>query len=284
MLRALRPHQWLKNLLLFLPMMAAHNLSSLATVILGFVAFCLLASTVYVINDLIDLPSDRVHPRKSRRPFASGELSAATGAGMVGGLLLAALVLGLLTGEPAFLGVLLIYFLATFLYSLWLKRKLIVDVLMLAGLYTVRIVAGGAAAGVELSPWMLGFSMFLFLALAAVKRQAELTDQLQSGRASSGRAYEVDDLPVLRGMALAAGHSAILVLALYISSDDVQQLYPRSDMLWLLCPMLLYWVLRMVMKTHRGEMSDDPIVFAATDRISLVVIAICTIVVIAAAY
>jgi 4-hydroxybenzoate polyprenyltransferase len=203
---------------------------------------------------------------------------------MVGGLLLAALILGLLTGQPAFLGVLLLYFLTTFLYSLWLKRKLIVDVLTLAGLYTVRIVAGGAAAGVELSPWMLGFSMFLFLALAAVKRQAELTDQLQSGRASSGRAYEVEDLPVLRGMGLAAGHSAVLVLALYISSDDVQQLYPRSDMLWLLCPMLLYWVLRMVMKTHRGEMSDDPIVFAATDRVSLAVIALCAIIVFAAAY
>ena len=284
MLRALRPHQWSKNLLLFLPVLAAHDLSALVSVIFGFIAFCLIASAVYVINDLIDLPSDRGHPRKSKRPFAAGELSAATGALMAGGLMGGALVLGLLTSNLQFLGVLLIYLLATFAYSLWLKRKLIVDVLMLAGLYTVRIIAGGAAASVELSPWMLGFSMFLFLALAAVKRQAELTDQLVSGRESSGRAYQVDDLPVLRGIALSAGQAAVLVLALYISSTDVQRLYEEPGLLWLICPLLLYWVLRMVMKTHRGEMTDDPIVFAATDRISLVVILLCTLVVLVAAF
>lgn len=280
-LKALRPHQWSKNVLLFLPMLAAHDLSKLVPVLLGFVAFCLTASAVYVINDLIDLPSDRAHPRKCKRPFAAGDLMASTGAVIAAGLLIVALGLGLMTGNPEFVGVLLLYLAATFAYSLWLKRKLLVDVLMLAGLYTIRIIAGGAAAAVVLSPWLLGFSMFVFLALAAVKRQAELTDQLKTGRASSGRAYEVDDLPVLRGTALSAGNAAVLVLALYISSDSVQMLYSRPAVLWLICPILLYWLLRMVMKTHRGEMTDDPIVYAATDRVSQVVVVICVLVAIA---
>lgn len=277
MLKALRPHQWAKNTLLFLPMLAAHDLTKLMPVFLGFVAFSLTASAVYVINDLIDLPSDRAHPRKCKRPFAAGDLNATTGFGMAGALILAALILGLLVGNMSFIGVLILYLAATFLYSLWLKRKLLVDVLMLAGLYTVRIIAGAAAAAVPLSPWLLGLSIFLFLALAAVKRQAELIDQMQTGRDSPGRAYQVDDLPILRGIALSAGNASVLVLALYISSDDVQALYSRPQFIWLICPFLLYWVLRMVMKTHRGEMTDDPIVFAVTDRISQIVVAICII-------
>ena len=275
MLRALRPHQWSKNALLFLPMLAAHDLTTLVPVALGFLAFCLTASAVYVINDLIDLPSDRAHPRKCRRPFAAGDLDAATGAAMAGGLLAVAFALAFLIGKPLFAGVVLVYLSATFGYSLWLKRELLIDVLMLAGLYSIRIVAGAAAAHVVLSPWLLGFSMFIFLALAAVKRQAELTDQMQTGRASAGRAYEVDDLPVLRGIALSAGNAAVLVLALYINSDDVQTLYSRPELIWLICPLLLYWMLRMVMKTHRGEMTDDPIVYAATDRVSLLVALSC---------
>lgn len=283
MFRAMRPHQWSKNALLFLPLLAAHDMTKVLPVILGFMAFCLTASAVYVINDLIDLPSDRAHPRKRKRPFAAGDLNAVTGILMTGLLLLGALILGLSTGNPLFIGTLALYLAATFAYSLWLKRKLLVDVLMLAGLYTIRIVAGGAAGAIDLSPWMLGFSMFLFLSLAAVKRQAELTDQMISGRASAGRAYEVDDLPVLRGIALSAGQAAVLVLALYISSDDVRGLYAFPSLLWLVCPLLLYWVLRMVMKTHRGQMTDDPIVFAATDRISLMIAALCVLMGVAAA-
>ena len=272
MLKAMRPHQWSKNALLFLPVLAAHDPSKLGAVLLGFAAFCLTASAVYVINDLLDLAADRAHPRKCKRPFAAGDLSAVTGGAMAAGLLLVALILGLLTGNAVFILVLGAYLVATFAYSLSLKRKLLVDVLALAGLYTIRIVAGGAAASVTLSPWMLGFSMFLFLALAAVKRQAELTDQMKTGRSSSGRAYEVEDLPILRGMGISAGNAAVLVLALYISSDDVQALYARPEARWLICPMLLYWVLRMVMATHRGYMTDDPIVYAATDRTSQAVV------------
>jgi 4-hydroxybenzoate polyprenyltransferase len=275
MARALRPHQWLKNVLLFLPVLAAHDLSKLLPVSLGFIAFCLTASAVYVINDLFDLAADRAHPRKKNRPFAAGDLSAATGLVMAGALLLAALILGLSTGNPSFLAVLGAYLVSTFVYSLWLKRKLIVDVLMLAALYTIRIIAGAAAASVILSPWLLGFSMFLFLSLAAVKRQTELTDQMATGRASSGRAYQVEDLPVLRGIALSSSNAAVLVLALYINSTDVQALYADPELLWLICPLLLYWTLRNIMKAHRGEMTDDPIVFAATDQISLAIIGVC---------
>lgn len=282
MLRALRPHQWSKNALLFLPLLAAHDFSQALSVLLGFVAFCLTASSVYVMNDLVDLAADRAHPRKCKRPFASGALSAATGAAMAAALLTGAVALGLATGNPLFLGVLALYLVVTFAYSLWLKRKLIVDVLVLAGLYTVRIIAGGVAASVVLSPWMLGFSMFLFLALAAVKRQAELTDQLVTGRSSAGRAYEVEDLPILRGIAIAAGHAAVLVLALYISSDAVQTLYATPGLLWLIMPGLLYWILRMIMATHRGKMSDDPIVYAATDRTSLLIILACAAITLAA--
>jgi 4-hydroxybenzoate polyprenyltransferase/phosphoserine phosphatase len=281
MLYAARPHQWSKNLLLFVPLLAAHDLSSVGAVFIGFLAFCMTASAVYIINDLIDLPSDRAHPRKRKRPFAAGALTATTGLVMSGGLLACAAVFGVLTGNPLFLGTLALYLTATFAYSLWLKRKLLVDVLTLAGLYTVRIIAGAAAAGIVLSPWLLGFSMFMFLALAAVKRQAELMDQLVTGRGSAGRAYLVDDLPILRGITLASGHAAVMVMALYISSDAVQTLYARPEILWLVCPLLLYWILRMVMTTHRGRMTDDPIVFAARDRISLIVVALVAAVAVA---
>ena len=282
MLRALRPHQWSKNALLFLPILAAHDFSTLWLVVLGFLAFSAAASAVYVLNDLVDLADDRAHPRKRNRPFASGELSARTGVTMAAGLFLAALILTLVTGSAAFLGVLALYVALTFAYSFWLKRKLLVDVLTLAGLYTIRVIAGGVVAGVALSPWMLGFSGFLFLCLAAVKRQAELTDLLSSARESS-RAYRVDDLPVLRGIAISAANATVLVLALYISSEDVQTLYPRPELLWLICPLLLYWMLRMVMKTHRGLMTDDPIVFAATDRVSLLLVIACATIALTAA-
>ncbi|MEM9435423.1 MAG: UbiA family prenyltransferase [Pseudomonadota bacterium] len=282
MLRAMRPHQWSKNALIFLPVLAAHELTTLGPVLLAFAAFCLTASAVYVINDLLDLPSDRAHPRKRARPFASGALPPRTGLAMAVGLLLGAALLALAVAQGRFFLALGLYLVVTFAYSLRLKRELIVDVITLAGLYTVRIVAGGAAAAVVLSPWMLGFSMFLFLSLAAVKRQAELTDQATTGRGSAGRAYEVDDLPVLRGMALSAGYASVMVLALYISSPDVQQLYRSPTILWGICPLLLYWVSRMVMVTHRGRMTDDPIVFAARDRTSLLVVAACVAVVFAA--
>ena len=266
--RALRPHQWSKNLLVFLPALAAHDPAALLPALAAFVAFSLTASSVYLVNDLADLDADRAHPRKRLRPFAAGALPPLAGVLAAPGLILAAVAIGALFTAPMFLLVLAVYYVTTFAYSLWLKKKLVIDVITLSGLYTVRIVAGAAAAGVALSPWMLGFSMFLFLALAAVKRQGELTDQMAEGRAGAGRAYDPEDLPVIRGIGVAAAHAAVLVLALYISSDDVALLYGRPEALWVVCPILLYWTLRMVMKAHRGLMTDDPIVFAFRDRTS----------------
>lgn len=283
-IKAMRPHQWSKNMLLFVPALAAHDSWSLWTVFWGFLAFSATASAVYLVNDLLDLASDRAHPRKRKRPFAAGTLSARTGLLMTACLLAVALAISVAIGSVSFLLTLFIYLGATFAYSLWLKRKLLIDVLMLAGLYTIRIIAGGAVAGLTLSPWLLGFSMFVFLALAGVKRQAELMDQLATGRASSGRAYEVDDLPILRALSMSSGMASVLVLALYIASDDVQPNYNVPQLLWMLCPVVLYWVMRMIMMAHRGSMTDDPIVFAATDRTSQVVIALGGIIVLFAAF
>ncbi|MEM6635712.1 MAG: UbiA family prenyltransferase [Pseudomonadota bacterium] len=271
-LRAMRPHQWTKNLLLFLPLLAAHDFTAFSEVVVGFAAFCLVASTVYIINDLLDLQADRAHPRKRNRPFASGRLSVADGIVLGAACLLLALSLALSTGHILFIATLAVYFAVTFAYSFWIKRKLILDVIVLAGLYTIRVIAGAVVAATPLSPWMLGFSMFLFLSLAAIKRQAELADQVATGRQSSGRAYQVGDIPILIGMAFSAAHAAVVVLALYIASEDVQLLYARPELLWLLCPAVLYWNTRMIMVAHRNLMSDDPIVFAASDKASVTII------------
>lgn len=284
MLTAIRPHQWSKNLLIFLPALAAHDFNALLPVLFGFAAFCMTASAVYIVNDLLDLDADRAHPRKRNRPFAAGDLTGLEGLLFASGLLLTAFLLSVLSGVPEFMLILLTYFMATLTYSFWLKRKLIVDIITLAGLYTIRILAGGIVGAVLLSPWMLAFSMFLFLALAATKRQAELTDILASGRSPEGRAYVPEDLPIIRSVATTAGQAAILVLAIYIASDTVQELYALPELLWLICPLLLYWILRMVMKAHRGQMTDDPIVFAATDLVSLVTILAAGAIVLAAAF
>ena len=275
-LRAMRPHQWSKNLLVFLPILSAHELSEFGAAVAAFVAFSLTASSVYLLNDLVDLQADRAHPRKRLRPFAAGTVPIMHGFALAMVLLVLAVAISLAFTPLIFIGALASYYVVTFAYSLWLKRMLIIDVLTLATLYTARIIAGAVATTMWLSPWMLGFSMFLFLSLAAVKRQAELTDQLKGGRDKSiGRAYEVDDLPVLRGIALSAGYAAVLVFALYISSPGIKALYNDPRFLWLICPLLLYWISRMVMMTHRGFMTDDPIVYAASDRVSQVVILLC---------
>jgi len=273
----IRVRQWVKNLLVFLPTLLAYRFLDSGPLLhssLAFFSFSFGASAVYVLNDLLDLEADRHHPEKRHRPFASGRLPLRAGYVLIPLLLAASLGLAaLLPREFAF--TLVAYFVATSLYSFLLKQIALVDILLLASLYTLRIIAGSAATGITVSEWLLAFSMFLFLSLAAVKRQAELTDQVKSGRASRGRAYQVDDLPVLRGMALSAGQGAVLVMALYISSDEVRTLYNEPAILWLICPILLYWSMRMVMKAHRGAMSDDPIVFATTDRASLTLIVAC---------
>ena len=271
-LRALRPHQWLKNVLVFVPMLAAHKLSG-QTLTLGlaaFVAFCLIASSVYVLNDLLDLAADRAHPRKRLRPFASGGLAVASGSWMAPALLLAGLAISGLFGT-AFVLVMLGYYVLTTVYSLVLKRHIVIDICVLAGLYTLRIVAGSVATGVALSVWLLAFSTFFFFALAAVKRQAELVDMAERGQmTASGRGYHADDLPIISMMALGAGYVSVLVMALYVNSPDVRVLYPHPIALWGICCVLLYWISRLVMITHRGSMHDDPVVYAVKDRVSQV--------------
>ncbi len=270
-LRAMRPHQWVKNLLVFLPMIASHGIgpANAGRTLLAFVSFCLVASAVYVLNDLLDLRADRRHPTKRHRPFASGALPLSVARWLLPGLLGAGLALAAL-GGPALLGVMLVYAAATSAYSLKIKGTLGADVIFLALLYTLRIVAGAAVTGIPLSMWLLSFSVFLFLSLAAVKRLSELVcleNDGGNGRAS-GRAYRVEDRPVMAMIATSAGFLSVLVLALYIDSPEVTALYANPQILWGLGIGLLYWISRTVLFAHRGAMDQDPVVFALTDRIS----------------
>jgi len=273
-IRALRPHQWAKNALIFVPLLAAHGAGSdrsLADVVLATIAFCLCASSVYILNDLLDLEADRAHARKSRRPFASGALSIGAGLGLVP-LLLGTAILCAAFLPDRFQLVFATYYVVTVAYSFSLKGKVIVDAMTLAGLYTLRIIAGAAAASVPLSFWLLLFSVFLFLSLAFVKRFAELDSLRRQQRLrAAGRGYHVEDLPVLQSLGTAAGYLSVLVLALYINSPAIESLYRQPKLIWLLCVLMLYWVSRVWMKAQRGEMHDDPVVFALKDRISLAI-------------
>lgn len=273
-LRAMRLYQWVKNLLVFVPAMLAHRIATpevLLNAALAFVAFGLCASSVYLVNDLLDLPADRRHKRKRFRPFASGALSAKQGV-IAAALLLASAIEVAALVNARFCAVLAAYYAFTWAYSLSLKRKALVDVMTLAGLYTIRIIAGAAATSIAPSFWLLAFSIFLFLSLGIVKRYTELEDARQAGKLA-GRGYSAADLPLLQSLGTAAGYSAIVVMALYVNSPDSQALYRHSKGLWLICPLLLFWVSRVWLLATRGQMTDDPIVFALRDRISLVVIA-----------
>lgn len=271
-LKAVRLHQWLKNLLVFLPLLGAHRLDEadlLARALLAFVAFGLCASAVYLLNDLMDLASDRRHPRKRARPFAAGRLTPASGVVAAGALLGAAFVLGWRAGT-AFAGWLAVYFAVTLAYTFWLKRKLVLDALALAGLYTLRVIAGAAAVALVPSFWLLAFSLFLFLSLAFVKRYSELLLMHDEGLPSAaGRSYETQDLALVEQLGVNAGFAAVLVLALYLNSDNVLRLYQTPELMWLTVPILLYWVGRMWMKAHRGQMDDDPLLYAVRDPVGL---------------
>lgn len=271
--RAVRPHQWAKNILVFLPMIAGHDFGRDAIVgaLLAFVCFSAAASSAYIVNDLLDLAGDRAHPTKRRRPFAAGDLPVGHG------LALSALLLGLAIGLALLLpwrfgAVLAGYVVATLAYSLVLKRKPLIDVIALGGLYTVRVIGGLVAAGQKWSQWLMMFSLFLFLALALVKRCTELVMRREAGQADTvGRGYRVGDLAVLFPAACAAGYAAILVVALYMQSPEVVVLYAHPNRLWLLYPLLLYWISRIILLASRNDLHDDPVVFALTDRISWIV-------------
>lgn len=269
----LRVHQWIKNLLLFVPVVAAHQLSNIYTwqsLILAFFAFSLCASSVYITNDLLDLESDRLHPSKRHRPFASGQVEAWKGVALAPLLLIASIGVASFVGGT-FLPWLITYFILTCAYSWVLKRLMLVDCLGLALLYTIRIVAGAGAASMTLSFWLLAFSAFLFLSLAFVKRYAELEIQSLYGKDHAhGRGYNTKDLPLIQTMGITSGYAAVLVLALYLNSDAVLKLYRSPELVWGAVLIMLFWISWIWMQAHRGKMHDDPLIFALKDSASLV--------------
>jgi 4-hydroxybenzoate polyprenyltransferase len=271
MVRELRPHQWAKNALVLLPMVLAPTTPSghvLARGLLAAGAFSLCASAGYVLNDLLDLEADRAHPTKRTRPFASGALPVA-----LGPVLLVVLVAASFGAAVAFLPLgfvvmLLLYFLGTLSYSLFLKRQLLLDVLILAGLYTHRILAGGVATGVEVSSWLLGFSMFLFTSLAFTKRYVELRGMTGDEKIKN-RGYSRTDLVMVTSMGTASGYISALVFMLYVESAAVRKNYREPSVLWLILPILLYWLGRIWLLAGRGQMQEDPVKFALRDLHSL---------------
>lgn len=276
LLRAMRPHQYAKNALIFVPLLTAHqfNLTALSQACLAFVAFSLCASSVYLLNDLLDIKADRAHPTKRRRPFASGALSIPLGMACVPALLLAAFALAWFIA-PQFFLTLGIYFAATNAYSLVIKKRMIVDVVTLACLYTLRVFAGAAAIDVAVSDWLFTFSLLIFTALALLKRYIELSGRLDMQLSDPDhRDYRIADLPVIIALAAAAGMNSVMVIALYVSSDAVVSLYSHPKILWGLCPLFLYWIARAIMLTHRRRMDEDPIAFALKDSRSWAVGAI----------
>ncbi len=284
-MRAMRVHQWAKNLLLLVPMVTGFvfsDLSRLAAIALAFMAFSLAASATYMVNDLWDLDSDRVHPRKRNRPFASGSIGIAPGLAVAALALATALLLAAQV-STAFLLILLLYLFMTSAYSWSLKTYVLIDVLMLSMLYTLRILAGAIAVQVTTSSWLLAFSVFIFFSLALVKRCSELVMLGQSGRtAASGRDYRISDLVVLWPLGVGSSLSAIVVLGLFISAPSTQAKYASGQLLWLLAIGMIYWSARLWIKTARGEMHDDPLVFALKDFGSCVSIGLMICVTLAA--
>ena len=285
-LRALRLHQWLKNLLVILPLLTAHRLmdpTALREAIIAFFAFGLCASGVYVLNDLLDLGSDRSHPRKRTRAFAAGTLPLLQGVLIAPLLTLAAFALAVTLLPIGFVVTLLVYYLTTLVYSFGLKQVMMLDTVLLAGLYTLRIIAGTLAIGSNISFWLLAFSMFVFLSLAMLKRYTELKIVADAGGGhADGRGYHSEDLSILQSLGTASGYISVLVLALYINSSISESLYRNADWLWLLCPPFLYWISRIWLIAHRGKMHDDPVVFAVSDHVSQVVLLVMAAIAIAA--
>lgn len=273
--KAIRLHQWVKNFLIFVPLLAAHRYTEPSLVLdalFAFLSFSLCASSVYILNDLLDLRDDRHHARKRSRPFASGRLSLQSGLAMFSALLVAAYGIALWELPLAFMAGLTTYYALTLAYSLALKRIIVIDIIVLAGLYTLRVIIGGIALRIPLSFWLLAFSMFIFLSLALVKRYAELLNVVSQGSAEKvrGRGYIPVDLQLIATFGAASGYMAVLVLALYINDAHTAELYKHPEFIWFTCPVLLTWISRVWMLTHRGEMNEDPVTFAVRDPSSLV--------------
>lgn len=270
LLSALRTHQWVKNLLIFVPLIVSHKAAQiplLASASVAFAAFSLAASGVYIINDLLDLNADRRHPKKRYRPFAAGTLPVSLGVTLIPITTLGALLVALILPR-SFIVCLVVYMLLSTLYSFALKKVVVLDVVVLAILYFARVLAGGLAVHVIISPWLAGLSLFLFHSLACVKRHAELG--LLSGCHSgiTSRGYLKDDRPWVAQIGATSGCISVLVMALYINSNDVRLLYSHPEFLWAICPLLLYWITRLWMIVHRGGIDDDPILLVVKDGCS----------------
>jgi len=270
-IKSIRIHQWAKNVLIFVPLLLAHKLTaaSLIAATAAFLSFSLCASSTYIVNDLLDIEADRRHPRKRFRPFAAGDFSVPTGLVLIG--LLFGLAILIATNLPiAFLRWLLIYTVVTLAYSLRLKRMVLVDVIVLSLLYTMRLIAGSAATGVVISPWLAAFSIFLFLSLAMVKRFSELENLRARGQApTNGRGYLVSDIEQLRSFGTASAYASVMVFTLYINAMSESHLYRHPQFLWLLAPLLILWLSGVWLLASRGELNEDPVIFAITDRRSL---------------
>lgn len=274
-IKALRAHQWAKNALLFLALLAGHHfdLGAILATTIASICFCAAASSAYIVNDLLDLPGDRDHSRKRYRPFAAGDVPVLHGVVLSALLMISAALLAQLL-PTRFILVLAIYLVTTLAYSLYLKRQVFIDVIVLGGLYTLRVLGGLAAITSSTSQWLLMFSLFLFLSLAIVKRCTELIQRRVAGKTTTmGRGYRVEDLAVLFPFAAASGYSAVLVFTLYMSSPQEVALYNHPHRLWLIGPLLVYWISRVQIIANRGELHDDPVIFAVTDRVSWMVAA-----------
>jgi 4-hydroxybenzoate polyprenyltransferase len=263
----LRVHQWAKNGLVFVPLVTAQrfDLLALREALGAFFAFSLAASAMYVLNDLVDLDADRKHPTKKRRPLAAGTVSITMAVLIIPALLVIGFIAAMAIGS-SLAAVLLAYLLLTTAYTFVLKRKMLVDIIALASLYTIRVIGGAVAISVPMSEWLLGFSMFIFTALALVKRYIELVARIDKDLSDpTNRNYRKSDLDIVGALAAAAGFNAVTIFALYISSDAVRPLYRHAEALWLICPILMYWLGRALLMAHRRLMDDDPIVFALRD-------------------
>lgn len=284
LLRVLRVHHWTKNLLVFVPLLMAHDVNDIRRVVnalLIFVAFCFASSATYIINDVIDAKHDRLHRSKRNRPISANEISVRAALLIVPLAVAASLAIAASINRETAFGIVL-YLLLSTLYTLVVKRVMLADVILLAAFYSLRVLIGGAATGIVVSRWLLAFSSFLFISLALAKRYADLTRAVSNDEeAPDGRSYRTGDREVLLSLGTSSGLISVLVFALYLNSAQVTQLYSKTDPLWLICALLMYWIGRMWLLAHRGEIDDDPIVTAATDPASYIVAAAAALTVLA---
>jgi 4-hydroxybenzoate polyprenyltransferase len=283
--KAIRLHQWSKNILIFAPFLLSHTfkLHTILAALVAFFCFSFCASSTYIVNDLLDIEADRHHPRKRFRPFAAGDLQVLHGILLAGFLMMLAIA-GVLFLPKLFAVMLGLYTLTTLAYSFLLKRVALVDVLLLSGLYTWRMLAGGAATNTQISAWLAAFSLFLFLSLAMVKRFSELENLREKGaNPVNGRGYQIADIEQLRAFGTASAYAAVVVFALYISRSEVTDLYNHPSRLWLIAPLMILWLSRVWLLASRGELDEDPVIFATQDRMSLLIGLFVLIIVVASA-